>query len=117
MKFHQSLLHHPCFEWSNIFKILWNSLNWQEYLSSKRNQWSVYFEHYLRFILEFGKDEDIAEEEKVSVLGLRAFRDLHTLVQQQLPVFAGEAEDEGTLLHGHPARSFLSGAEDTHKRR
>lgn len=53
----------------------------------------------------------------MSVLGLGAFSDLHTLVQQQLPIFAGEAEDEGTLLHGHPARSLLPGAEDTRKRR
>lgn len=60
-------------------------------------------------ILDFSEYEDIAEEEQVPVLGLGAFGDLHSLVQQQLPVFTDQAEDEWALLHGHPAGSLLPG--------
>lgn len=66
----------------------------------------------LLYLLEFGEDNDIAEEEQVSVRGLRALGDLDTLVQQQVSVLTGEAEDKWTLLHGHPAGSLLP--EDTH---
>lgn len=51
------------------------------------------------FILDFSEDEDVAEEEQVSVTGLGALGDLHSLVQQQLPVFTDEAEDERALVH------------------
>lgn len=61
------------------------------------------------FILDFSEDEDTAEEEQVPVLGLGAPGDLNLLVQQQLPVFPDEAEDEWALLHGHPAGSLLPG--------
>ena len=43
----------------------------------------------------------------MSVPGLRALGDLDALVQQQLSVLAAEAEDEGTLLHRHPAGRLL----------
>lgn len=62
---------------------------------------------YIQFLLEFGKDNDIPEEEQVSLLGLRALGNLSTLVQQQLSVLTGEAEDEWTLLHRDPAGSLL----------
>lgn len=39
----------------------------------------------------------------MSVLGLGAFGDLDTLIQQQLSVLTGQAEDERTLLRSHPA--------------
>lgn len=61
----------------------------------------------LNLLLEFSEGNDIAEEEQVPVLGLWAFRDLNALIQQQLPILTGEAEDEGALLHWHPAGSFL----------
>lgn len=64
-------------------------------------------------LLEFGEDNDVAEEEQVSLLGLWALGDLNTLVQQQLSVLTGEAKDEWTLLHRDPAGSLLS---DTQKK-
>lgn len=39
----------------------------------------------------------------MSVLGLGAFGDPDTLIQQQLSVLTGQAEDERTLLRRHPA--------------
>ena len=67
--------------------------------------WGKY--QHLRFLLEFSEDNDIVEEEQVSLLGLGALCDLNTLVQQQLSVLAGEAEDEWTLLY--PAGTLLPG--------
>lgn len=52
----------------------------------------------------------------MSLAGLGALGDLNPLVQQQLPVLAAEAENEWTLLHGHPAGSLLPEREDTHTR-
>lgn len=43
----------------------------------------------------------------MSVLGLGAYADLNTLIQQQLSALAGQAKDEWTLLRGHPAGGFL----------
>lgn len=51
----------------------------------------------------------------MSLLGFRALGDLNTLVQQQLSVLTGEAEDKGTLVHRDPAGSLLPEGEDTHK--
>lgn len=51
----------------------------------------------------------------MSLLGFRALGDLNRLVQQQLSVLTGEAEDEWTLVHRDPAGSLLPEGEDTHK--
>lgn len=57
----------------------------------------------LRSLLEFCEHDDVAEKEQVSLLGLGAFGDLNTLIQQQLSVLTGQTEDERTLLRSHPA--------------
>lgn len=41
------------------------------------------------------------------VLGLGAFGDLNTLIQQQFSILAGQAKDERTLLSSHPAGGLL----------
>lgn len=49
--------------------------------------------------LELREDDDVAEEEEVSLPRFGALRHVHTIVQQQLSVLTGEAVDEGTVLH------------------
>lgn len=62
---------------------------------------------HLHSIPEFCKNNGVIEEEQVPVLGLGAYADLNTLLQQQLSALAAQAKDEWTLLRGHPAGGFL----------
>lgn len=70
----------------------------------------------LHSLLELGENNGVGEEEQVSLRGLRALGDLDALVEQQLSVLAAEAEDEWTLLHGHPAGRLLPERVDTRER-
>lgn len=47
--------------------------------------------HHLHSIPEFCKHDGVIEEEQVPVLGLGAYADLNTLLQQQLSALAAQA--------------------------
>ena len=61
----------------------------------------VYICVYVQASLELGDDELLAEEEEVSLAGLLALGQLHTLIKGQRGAVTGQPQHEWTLLHRH----------------